>query len=592
MASLAPKIIRFLTMAACLHLASGAKADAPRDIQTNQRLWLDGLDVNGTDTGNGGGTNPADGAQVTLWKDKSPNGFSAGDAVGYGAAARSFPTYTSSNGVSCNGISNVLQINGGIYGVGTAVSNSDIFIVASTRSVKTQFLFYAGSTTGGAGNRISANVPNDDSILYWDHGSAASPGRLTANWTTSGAQLNRAYLYNFGGTQGSSQIIIRDGTTLATTNNSSYYGQGTDHQYYICAGDTTQASHHDGIIAEMIVYSRRLNTAEKNIIQSYLAAKHANPGGAGTASRYTAPGNFRYYVGGIGQESDGSLTTGTSAGLTISNSAYLANGRYLLAGVNSLTPATGGTATDKPSGYFQRAERVWYIERTASGSPGAATFTFNLSQMGVTAPSGSVIGLAYRSGTTGAFTVLAGNTYNGSGTISFQRSNPSTGYYTLAIATPLSYAIGASLTSVVTADPINNSNFKVIPGALVKGTASVTNNGNASPDTDATILTLPIPANMKFYIGDIGPVGAGPVQFSQGPVPSGLSYAFSALANLVDGLDFSNNFGVTWTYSPTPDAQQADAAITNIRIRPTGTFATGTSPNFPSFTVSYGLIVK
>lgn len=38
-------------------MSAPAHADAPRDIQTNQRLWLDGLDVNGTDTGNAAVTN-------------------------------------------------------------------------------------------------------------------------------------------------------------------------------------------------------------------------------------------------------------------------------------------------------------------------------------------------------------------------------------------------------------------------------------------------------------------------------------------------------------------------------------------------------
>ena len=50
-----------------------AWADAPRDIQTSQRLWLDGLDTFGTDTGNGGGTRHSVGAAVSTWQDKSPN---------------------------------------------------------------------------------------------------------------------------------------------------------------------------------------------------------------------------------------------------------------------------------------------------------------------------------------------------------------------------------------------------------------------------------------------------------------------------------------------------------------------------------------
>lgn len=592
MPRLAPKSLRVLGLAACLCMSHRVAADAPRDIQTNQRLWLDGLDVNGTDTGNGDGTNPGGGAQVTLWKDKSPNGFSAGDAVGYGAASRSYPTYSSNTGVSCNGINNVLQISGGIYGVATSVPNSDIFIVASTRSAKTQFLFYTGATTGSAGNRISANVPNADNILYWDHGSAGSPGRLTANWTTSGAQFNRFYVYNFGATQGSSQIIVRDGTTLVSATNSAFYSQGANHQYYICAGDTTQASHDDGVIAEMIVYSRRLNTAEKNILQSYLAAKHANPGGAGTASKYTVVGNFRYFVGGIGQESTVSLTTGTSAGLTITNGGFLANGNYLLAGVDSISPARGGTTADRPTGYIQRAQRVWYLHRTATGTPGNVTLTFNLSQIGVTVNSGATIGLGYRSAATGAFTALQAVTHNGANTVSFTVNNPSAGYYTLAIPDQLTYGLAATLSGTTANDFVNSANFKAIPGALIKATATVTNTGSGNPDSNSTAISIPIPADMKLYLGDIGPVGQGPIQFARGAVASGLSYSYGGLANAADGLEFSNNSGATWTYQPTADAQQADAAITHVRVTPSGTFNTGTSPNFPSFTVTYGLIIK
>ena len=591
MPRLALKSLRVLGLAACLCMSHRVAADAPRDIQTNQRLWLDGLDVNGTDTGNGDGTNPGGGAQVTLWKDKSPNGFSAGDAVGYGAASRSYPTYSSNTGVSCNGINNVLQISGGIYGVATSVPNSDIFIVASTRSAKTQFLFYTGATTGSAGNRISANVPNADNILYWDHGSAGSPGRLTANWTTSGAQFNRFYVYNFGATQGSSQIIVRDGTTLISATNSAFYSQGANHQYYICAGDTTQASHHDGVIAEMIVYSRRLNTAEKNILQSYLAAKHANPGGAGTASKYTVVGNFRYFVGGIGQESDGSVTVGTSAGLTITNGTFLGNGRYLLAGVSSLAPATGTVAADAPAGSAARSQRVWYLQRTGTAT-GAVTLAFNLAQLGITASTGSTMVLGYRSGTTGTFSAQATASYTGSGTVSFTATNPPTGYYVLATPAPPSPNIVTTLSSAVTSDSVNSSNFKAIPGARIRMNVVVVNSGTGSADNNATSVVIPVPAGSRLYLGDIGGNGSGPVQFTQGTTPSGLSCTFGGLGNTSDSLDFSNDAGATWTYTPATTPSLTDSAITAFRIKPSGTFGTGTAPNNPSFSVGYDVIVQ
>lgn len=35
-----------------------------------------------------------------------------------------------------------------------------------------------------------------------------------------------------------------------------------------------------------------------------------------------------------------------------------------------------------------------------------------------------------------------------------------------------------------------------------------------------------------------------------------------------------------------------NAAVTNLRVRFGGTFASGTSPNFPSLTLKYGLVIK
>lgn len=550
-----------------------ASADAPRDMATNLRLWLDGQDINGTDTGNGGGTRPAVGSTVSTWQDKSTNKFAA---ASFGTAR---PT-VASDSVSCTSTGG-FWITPGIYPTGTALTASDVFAVVNTRTDIWSHLIWQGA----GGSRIAIDIPYAGNI-YWDH--SPSTGRLSVGWSGSGSAFNTTYLWNFS-IGGGTQTILRNGASIASQSSTGSYTPLVGQNFAVCGGE---GSGFDGSVSELLVFSRRLNTAEKNILQSYLAAKYANPGGAGTASRYTPPGNFRYHVGGIGQETDGSLTTATSAGLTITNGTYLANGRYLMAGVDSLSPAQGGTNTDLPAGYSQRTQRIWYLQKTATGSPGNVTLTFNLAQLGVTANSGTTLTLAYRSGTTGAFSTLQGVTYNGSGTVSMAVNNPSTGYYTLLIPIQPTYGLAATLSGQAASDAVNTANFKAIPGALIKAKATVTNTGTGSPDSNSTFVSLPIPANMKFYLGDIGPAGQGPVQFAQGTVASGLSYTYIGPTNTSDSLDYSNNSGASWTYQPVLDAQQADAAITHVRIKPTGTFNTGTSPNFPSFTVTYGLIVK
>lgn len=572
MARSALKALPVLAFAASLCMTHRAGADAPRDMQTNQRLWLDGLDIYGTDTaGNGDGTRPSAGSGVPSWQDKSPNRYVA---TSWSAA----PPTATADSVSCTASSG-FTLSNGIYPVGTSVTASDVYAVVNTRSDLWSHLIWQGA----GGSRISIDIPYAGNI-YWDH--SPSTGRLSASWSGSGSAYNTTYLWNFG-IGGGTQAITRNGANVASQSSSGSYlplaGQG----FVLCGGE---GAGFDGTVSEIIVFARRLATAERNIMHSYLAAKHGVS--AGTANKYTVPGNFRYYLGGIGQESDGSLTTGTAAGLTIANGTYLANGRYLLAGVDSLSPARGGTTTDRPTGYAQRAQRVWYLHRTATGSPGTVTLTFNLSQIGVTVNSGATVGLGYRSAATGTFTALQAVTHNGASTVSFTVTNPSAGYYTLAIPEQPTYSLAASLSGTTANDFVNSANFKAIPGALIRATATVTNTGTGNPDSNSTTVSLPIPANMKFYLGDIGVAGQGPVQFAQGAVASGLSYTYSGLTNAADGLEFSSNSGATWTYQPTADAQQADAAITQVRVKPTGTFNTGTSPNFPSFTVTYGLIIK
>jgi hypothetical protein len=105
------------------------------------------------------------------------------------------------------------------------------------------------------------------------------------------------------------------------------------------------------------------------------------------------------------------------------------------------------------------------------------------------------------------------------------------------------------------------------------------------------IITDPVPANTKMYIGDIGAAGSGPVGFVNGTPSSALTWTFTALNSSTDDLDFSNDGGVSWTYVPTADAQGCDAAITHIRMRPKGTMA-GQGAGSPSFELSFQVVVK
>jgi len=132
-------------------------------------------------------------------------------------------------------------------------------------------------------------------------------------------------------------------------------------------------------------------------------------------------------------------------------------------------------------------------------------------------------------------------------------------------------------------DPVNaTTNPKSIPGGVKLYTLTVTNQGAGPVDNNSVNIADPIPANTCLYVNDINGVGSGPVQFVNGTPSSALTWTFTALNNNLDDLEFSNDGGTSWSYSPTAGANGCDPAVTHIRMRPKGTMpAQGSgSPNF------------
>jgi uncharacterized repeat protein (TIGR01451 family) len=141
-------------------------------------------------------------------------------------------------------------------------------------------------------------------------------------------------------------------------------------------------------------------------------------------------------------------------------------------------------------------------------------------------------------------------------------------------ANPLTVVKAVALIS----DPLNETLPKAIPGALIDYTDTITNPSGGASNVTGVAFADAIPPNTKLIVSDLGLAGSGPVAFSDGGLilglfGSNLTYSFSGLKVGTDSLDFSNDYGVTWTYGPTADADGADGAVTNIRVRPSGTQA-------------------
>lgn len=148
-------------------------------------------------------------------------------------------------------------------------------------------------------------------------------------------------------------------------------------------------------------------------------------------------------------------------------------------------------------------------------------------------------------------------------------------------------------TVFVVSDPINGgANPKAIPGALMQYAITATNQGHGAADGDSVVIIDPVPPDTSLFVGDLETPGSGPIGFSDGATPSGLTYTFGGLDSVTDDTGFSNDGGSTWTYTPVPDANGADAAVTHVRINPKGIFDGTTGGNTPSFTLRLRMLVR
>ncbi len=134
-------------------------------------------------------------------------------------------------------------------------------------------------------------------------------------------------------------------------------------------------------------------------------------------------------------------------------------------------------------------------------------------------------------------------------------------------------------------DPVNVSNPKSIPNAIVEYSITVENSGFGYVDNNSIVLNDPISAATTFYFGS----PLEPVTFVDGANASGLSFSFIDLANTTDDIDFSNDGGNSFI-TPSVDSNGFDITsprINFIRITPKGSFNGSDGINHPSMEVRF-----
>lgn len=130
----------------------------------------------------------------------------------------------------------------------------------------------------------------------------------------------------------------------------------------------------------------------------------------------------------------------------------------------------------------------------------------------------------------------------------------------------------------VFSDPIHgentNSSFsKALPGSILTYTINAKNTGQGVAENNSIWISDAIPDKTFMLVKDFDDIsGQGPVIEQPVNPSSGLSYQFINLGSSSDNIEFSNNNGLSFDYSPSPNAEGVDQQITHFRINPSGTF--------------------
>lgn len=193
--------------------------------------------------------------------------------------------------------------------------------------------------------------------------------------------------------------------------------------------------------AEVLIYNRTVNDAERAIIQNYLAAKH---GVALAANDYYASsegprnGYHRGVVGIgtlLGGDFPGSVTQSTASGgltLDVLNSTLATSGEFVFAGFQA--ESNRWVMTDGNNG---RMTREWFISKTTADGIDMR-LVFDFAGLGVAAIEDVTYSLFYRPSRQAASQTLATAEADGSGAVAFDLPDNDwgEGYYTLGIGSP------------------------------------------------------------------------------------------------------------------------------------------------------------
>lgn len=146
--------------------------------------------------------------------------------------------------------------------------------------------------------------------------------------------------------------------------------------------------------------------------------------------------------------------------------------------------------------------------------------------------------------------------------------------------------LNASKSMNIVSDVLGNDSPYALPGSIIEYELAVDNPGR-NVDDGTVALTDALPSNVRLIVD-----GPNAFELVDGAPSSNLTLDWAGPASTLDSVDFSTDGNFTG-YTPTPDGENADAAVTHVRFRLTGELAAYSDvAGTPSFGIRFRAIVE
>lgn len=339
------------------------------DGTSNLEFWLDA---------NRGTSTTTDGANIVTWSDQSGNGIN----VTQGTTGNQ-PSYEDDVTNAINGYP-IVFFDGDdeLQSPSTSLNISNDFSVFSVKEDNTTqpssnsgYLTIIGSSPG---IRVYRDATQDKFL-------AKASGAIVSDYIPLGGVTNNAPFIGEYSRTGTTMFFSKFGSAYTTdvgTTGPIEFGTTPT----LSIGSFNGSLYLQGNVAEQIIYSRKVNSAEKILIENYLAAKYdiSLTNNDVYSQDNAGSGDYDHDVAGIGRVDASNISdNGKGTGrIWILNPTNLDDDEFLMWGHDG---ATQSNTTDIPVTMQSRFERIWRVSEVNSSNTsvdvGSVDVRFDLSEL-------------------------------------------------------------------------------------------------------------------------------------------------------------------------------------------------------------------